>query len=72
MSDEARWSLLGRKWGYLPEWPLGRAALMAAIAGISVAAGRPWSYLGWTIVVYAIFARPSGAKSLAEEVTSIL
>jgi len=72
MSDDGRWKLLGIKWGYLHEWSLPQAVTMAVVAGVTIAQGRPWSYIGWTILLFAVATRPKGQKSLLEEATSLL
>lgn len=72
MSGDRQWRLLGMKWGYVQDWSPAQALTMAVIAGVTIAQGKPWSYLGWTIVVFAVATRAQGQKSLLEQAVGIL
>lgn len=79
MTLETDWQLLGERWGMvrpMERWTLGKAFVIAILSGIAIAQGRPWSYLGGALVLWAVTARPAGGKSLiehaAEGVQSVL
>lgn len=67
---DAEWLALGERWGMvrpMERWTPGRALVIAILAGIAIAQGRPWSWVGGAIVLWAVASRPAGGgKSLIE------